>query len=195
MSAIARQSTPTTSPIEPAKVVADVIAQGMSIPAGRMMLDYERWELPKSGLFIVVGYLGDAEQIASRSAFDAATDSEIQELLNRQDVQIDLMSIIPDNSARRRRWEVPMSLTSFYAQRYAASFGVGLPRLQGRMADTTKLEPGGQLNRFTLRTPVLSTEKRNLPAGYFDSFLLSLTTGAKGSSSSATPRNIPLEVP
>jgi hypothetical protein len=102
-SSIARTTTPTTSPIEAAKVIAQVITQGMNLPKGRVMLDYERWEIPKSGLFVVVGYLGPAEQIAARSIFCHETDSEIQELLNHHEIQIDLMSIIPDYSARLRR--------------------------------------------------------------------------------------------
>ena len=192
MSPIARQSTPSTSPIEAAKVVAQCIAQGMNLPAGRVMMAYERWEIPKSGLFVVVGYLGPGEQIAARSTLEPDTDSEVQELLNQNDIQIDLMSIIPDNSARLRRWEVPMSLQSFYARNYAAGFGVGLPPLQRAMTDTTKLEPGGMLNRFTLRTPTFSIEKRTLQAGSFDSFTASLSIGQKGSSTPTT-RNIPLE--
>lgn len=194
MSPIARTSTSPTAPIESAKVVAQVIAQGMALPAGRVMLDYERWEVPKSGLFVVVGYLGPEEQIAARSVLDPASDTEVQELLNRQDVQVDLMSIVPDNSARLRRWEVPMSLNSLYARNYAARFGVGLQPLQGPMTDTSKLEPGGYLNRFTLRAAVFSIEKRTLKAGSFDSFSATLSIGAKGSSKTTT-RNIPLEAP
>lgn len=194
MSAIARTTTSPTAPIESAKVVARCIAQGMNLPAGRVMMAYERWEIPKDGLFVVVGYLGPAEQVAARSAFDPATSSEVQELLNHEEIQVDLMSIIPDDSARLRRWEVPMSLTSFYARNYASRYGVGLPPLQGPMNDTSKLEPGGYLNRFTLRTAVFSLEKRTLAAGSFDSFSATLSIGDKGSSTPTT-RTIPLEVP
>ena len=189
--AIARQSTPPTCRMEPAKVVGNIIVKGMNLKAGQLMLDYERWQIPKSGLFIVVGYLGAAEQIASRSVLDAATDSEVQELLNRQDIQIDLMSIIPDNSARLRRWEVPMSLNSLYARNYAAGFGVGLSPLQGQMTDTSKLEPGGMLNRFTLRTAVFSIESRTLSADSFNSFTAQLSVGHKGSKT-PTEKNITL---
>ncbi|MDD5301508.1 MAG: hypothetical protein PHS14_00250 [Elusimicrobia bacterium] len=194
MSPIARQSTPPTAPVEAAKVVAQCIAQGMNLPAGRVMLDYERWQVPKDGLFVVVSYLGPAEQVAARSYLDPATNSEVQELLNHHEIQVDLMSIIPDNSARLRRWEVPMSLQSFYARNYSARYGVGLPPLQGPMTDTSKLEPGGMLNRYTLRTAVFSLEKRTLPTSLFDSFTTTLTTGQKGSSKTRT-RNIPLEAP
>ena len=189
---IARTSTPTTSPIEPAKVIAQVIAKGMNMPAGRVMLDYERWQIPKSGLFVVIGYLGPAEQIAARSVLNPSTGEEIQELLNHNEIQVDLISIIPDDSARLRRWEVPMSLTSLYARNYSAGFGVGISPLQSAMTDTSKLEPGGFLNRFTLRTAVFSIEKRTLPAGYFDKFSATLAIGTKGSSKPKT-KNIPLE--
>jgi hypothetical protein len=189
---IARTTASPTAPIEPAKVVAQCIAQGMNLPAGRVMLDYERWQIPKSGLFVVVGYLGPSEQIAARSLFTASDDSETQELLNKHEIQIDLMSIIPDDSARLRRWELPMSLQSFYARNYAASFGVGLPLLQGPMTDTSKLEPGGFLNRFTLRTSVFSVESRTLAANSFNNFSAVLTTGSKGNAKPKT-KNIPLE--
>lgn len=191
---IARTSTPTTAPIESVKVVAAIIAQGMNLPAGRLMLDYERWVVPKEGLFCVVGYLGPGEQIASRSVLDPATGEEVQELLNHEEVQIDLMSIIPDDSARLRRWEVPMSLNSLYARRYAAGFGVGLQPLQSTMTDTSALEPGGYLNRFTLRAAVFSIQKRTLAAGSFNSFTAELTTATKGSSKTRK-RKITLEAP
>jgi hypothetical protein len=190
---IARTSTPTTAPIESVKVVAAIIAQGMNLPAGRVMLDYERWQVPKNGLFCVVGYLGPGEQIASRSALDPA-GNEVQELLNKEEVQIDLMSIIPDDSARLRRWEVPMSLNSLYAKRYAAGFGVGLQPLQSSMTDTSALEPGGYLNRFTLRAAVFSIQKRTLKAGSFNSFTAVLNTATKGSSKTQT-KKINLEAP
>ena len=185
-SSIARTTQTPTAPIEPAEVIAQIITQGMNLRPGRVMLDYERWEIPKSGLFVVVGYLGSAEQIAARSTFDPGTDNETQELLNHHEIQIDLMSIIPDNSARLRRWEVPMSLQSFYARNYAAGFGVGISPLQSAMTDTSKLEPGGYLNRFTLRTAVFSVEKRTLTTGSFNSFSASLTMGTKGSSKTKT---------
>lgn len=194
MSPIARQSNYPTAPIEPAKIVAQCIKQGMNLPAERIMLDYERWKIPNDGLFVVVGYLDPSEQVAARNVLDPANDSEVQELLNRHDIQVDLMSIIPDNSARLRRWEVPMSLTSFYAQNYAARYGVGLPRLQGQMIDTSKIEPGGMLNRFTLRTSVFSIEKRTLMTSSFDSFSATLSIGEKGSSKT-TKREITLEAP
>lgn len=194
MSSIARTSTSPTAPIESAKVVGQIIAHVLNLPPGRVMLDYERWEIPKSGLFVVVGYLGPGEQVAARSTLDPATDSEVQELLNRQDVQVDLMSTIPDNSARLRRWEVPMALQSFYARNYAARYGVGLPPLQGPMTDTSKLEPSGYLNRFTLRTPVFSIEKRTLATGAFDSFSATLAAAQPGSNK-LTTKKIPLEAP
>jgi hypothetical protein len=194
LSPIARSTSPITCPVEPAKVVAQCIAQGMALPAGRVMLDYERWVIPKTGLFVVVGYLGPAEQVAARAVLDPATDSEVQELLNKQEIQVDLMSIIPDDSARRRRWEVPMSLQSLYARNYAAGLGVGISPLQGPMTDTSKLEPGGMLNRFTLRTSVFSVESRTLPASSFDAFTAVLSVGQPGSRAVAK-RNISLEAP
>lgn len=194
MSPVARADVSPTSPVEPAKVVANILAQGLHLPAGRVMLDYERWEIPKDGLFVVVGYLGPGEQIAAQSFFDPVAQTEVQELYNKLELQIDLMSIIPDNAARLRRWEVPMALQSFYARHYAAGFGVGLAPLQGAMTDTSALEPGGYLNRFTLRAPVFAVEKRVLPTGYFDAFAAALTTATPNAPAPA-PRNIPLEAP
>ena len=194
MSPIARTTTPPTARIEPITAIATVLAKGMNLPAGRIMIDYERWQIPKDGLFLVVGYLGEGVQVAARSLFDPASDSEVQETLIQQDVQIDLMSIIPDNSARLRRWEVPMSLNSFYSRNYCAAYGIGLPPQIKPMADTSKLEPGGYLNRFTTRVPVFSVEGRALPAGYFDTFAVDLTIAQVGSSETTT-RDIPLEEP
>lgn len=176
---IARTTRPTTSPIEPAVAVATVLQQGLNLQAGQVMLDYERWEIPSEGLFVVVGYIGPSEQIAARSVLDG-DGNETQDLLNRHDVQIDLMSIIPDNSARLRRWEVPMALQSIYARQFCGQYGIGLQPLQSAMTDTTRLEPGGQLNRFTLRAAVFSAESRTLTPAYFDSFSATLGVGQLG---------------
>lgn len=190
MSPIARTSTPTTSRIEPAKVVAQIIAHGMDLKPGQVMLDYERWVIPPEGLFVVVGYLGPSQQVAAQSVLDQAGNEE-QNLLNQHHVQVDLMSIIPDNSARLRRWEVPMSLNSIYARNYAASFGVGIQPLQSDMTDTTKLEAGGQLNRFTLRAVVFSSETRTLTPAFFDQFKATLTVASPAEAEK--PKQIPLE--
>ncbi len=194
MSPIARTVAPITSSIEPAVVVGNIIAQGMNLPPGRVMMTYERVKIPSSGLFIAVGYLGPSEQIAARSIFDAASDSEVQELLNKHDVQIDIMSIIPDNSARLRRWEIPMSLNSLWARNYAAGVGVGLQPLQGSMTDTSGLEAGGYINRYTTRAVVFAVESRTLPAGSFNKFHVALTSAQAGSSATKT-KTIPMEEP
>jgi hypothetical protein len=178
---IPRTTTPTTSKIEVAVAVATVIQKGMNLPKGRVMLDYERWEIPKDGLFCVVGYLGPTEQMAARSVLDEA-GNEVQEQINLDHVQIDLMSIIPDNSAVLRRREVSMSLDSIYSRNFMAANGIGLQPLQESMTDTSSLEPGGYLNRFTLRAKAFSTDSRTLTAAFFDKFSASLVTGSPAGS-------------
>jgi len=171
---IARNSTPTTTTIEPLKAVCNLLANQLNLPAGRMMIDYERWQVPNEGLFCVAGYLGPSETIGAVSYLDTATDEEVDQVAMVHHIQIDFMSIIPDDSARLRKEEVLMALRSFYAKRYLSSVGVGMAWISGEMTDTTYLEAKNYINRYTTRCSVNALHTKRQSASSFDTFSATL---------------------
>jgi hypothetical protein len=173
--AIARNSTTTTIAIEPLKAIAQVISNQMGLPEGRCWADYERNKIPPEGLFCVVSSLAPSETISAVDYFDAETNQEVQQLCMLHHLQIDLASIIPDNSARLRKEEVLMALRSFYSMNYLAKNGLGLSWIQSNLTDTSKVEGANYLNRYTTTCSVNALHTKSQAASYFDTFSAVLT--------------------
>jgi hypothetical protein len=176
---IARNSTPTTTAIEPIKAVANVIQNQLNLPDGRVFIDYERFKIPPEGLFCVVSYLKPSETVSSADYFDNSLDQEVQELTMFHHIQIDLMSLIPDNSARLRKEEVLMALHSFYGGNYFAKNGFGVSWIQSDVLDTSVLEGKNYLNRYTTSCTLTSLHSKSQSSSYFDNFSATLSVNGK----------------
>jgi len=168
-------NTPTTSPREPIKVVADILASELGLDPAHIAMDYQKYDIPNNGLFIVLGYLGPTAIISNQNYFDSALESEVQETVVQHRIQIDLMSMAPDNSARIRKEEIPMALRSFYSERLQAKYGIGINWNTSDISDVTALEETAMLNRFSMRTFVNALHRKVKATPFFDTFPISLS--------------------
>ncbi|MDE2019614.1 MAG: hypothetical protein KGJ13_04685 [Patescibacteria group bacterium] len=166
---------PTTSVREPVKVIADILASELDLDDQHIAMAYQKYDIPNDGLFVVLGYLGPSSVVANQNYFDSAINSEVQETLMLHRIQIDLMSMAPDNSARIRKEEIPMALRSFYSQRLQSQYKIGVYWNTGDFADTTSLEETAMLNRYTMRVFVNALHRKVKTTPYLDNFPISVT--------------------
>lgn len=169
------KNTPTTSAIEPVKVVAAILQEQMALTDRQISLSYQDYSIPDNGLFVVLGYIGPTETIANQSYFDATNDQEVQEVSVRHTIQIELMSMAPDNSARIRKEEVLLALRSFHSQREQGKNLLGIAWLQSDFVDASAQEGTTMLNRYITTCAVNALHRRVIAADSFVNFPVELT--------------------
>lgn len=173
-------NTPTTSKIEPLKVILGIVAYGMGLKQPQWATAYQDYEIPATGLFLVGGYLGPTEVIANQSYLDTVTDSEIQEVSVQHMIQLELMSMAPDNSARIRKEEIFMALRSSYAIQQADINLLGISWNPSPLSDASHVEGTVMLNRYVTTVTVNALHRKVIAAGSFGEFPIELVTAAPG---------------
>lgn len=180
MSPVATRNTPTTSAVEPLKVICNIIQSEMNLTAAQIATAYQDYKIPSDGLFVVAGYLGPTELIASQGYFDTATNEEVQEVSVKHTIQIDIMSMAPDNSARIRKEELAMALRSFYSQKQQDINLIGIAWLQSDFTDASQQEGTTMLNRYVTTCAVNALHRKTKTAGYLSNFPMELVVDAPG---------------
>lgn len=170
----ATANTPTTSKIEPIKVIADILQSEMGLESAQISTAYQNYEIPANGLFVMVGYLGPSEQISNQGYFDPTQNNEVQETVYKHMIQIEIMSMAPDNSARIRKEEVGMALRSFYSQKKQDQNFIGISWIQSDITDATDVEETAMLNRYIILCAVNALHRKVKTAGYLDAFPIQL---------------------
>ena len=153
---------------EPIKVLADVIQEEMSLADGQIMLAYEKWEIPKNpGMYVALNYVS-SKPIGQRNYFDPTTSIEEQSSTVHHVIQIDVMSF--DSSARMRKEEIFMALTSMFSQQAQEENNLQIAMIPSDFVNTSSLEETKIMNRFTMTIAVTSTSRKVKKADYFDQF-------------------------
>jgi hypothetical protein len=178
MSPVATHNTPTTSAKEPLKVICDILQSEMGLTAKQIATAYQDYKIPADGLFVVAGYLGPTEIIASQGYLDTATNEEVQEVVVRHMIQIDLMSMAPDNSARIRKEEIALALRSFYSLKEQDLNNIGIAWLLSDFIDASAPEGTTMLNRYVTTCAVTALHRKVKTAGYLDGFAIDLNVAA-----------------
>lgn len=176
----ATTNTPTTSKVEPLKVVLGIVAQQMGLAPKQWATAYQDYSIPPVGLFLVGGYLGPTEIVSNQGYFDAAADAEVQEVSVAHLVQLELMSMAPDNSARIRKEEIFLALKSFYSQRQQEINFLGIAWNPSPLVDASQQEGTVMLNRYVTTVAVNALHRKVIAAGSLDAFAINLTTVAPG---------------
>lgn len=157
---------------EPIKILADIIATEMGLDAGAVMLDYQKWNVPKTdGLYVNLRYLGPGRVVANVN--ECVPDgsgglTEVQSCTLQHLIQIEMKSY--DASARMRQAEMEMSLTSVYAQGLMELYSVQIARNPGPPVDDSRDEGSGWLTSYAYVVPVFSVQAKSKPAAYYDAF-------------------------
>jgi len=94
--------------------------------------------------------------------------------LNEQrQMQVDVYS--KNNEARQRFWEVQASLTSTYSQQLQDKYQFRISKMSNTF-NTSGLEGGSDINRFTIRFNCLSWHEKVMPIDYYDTFRTQAST-------------------
>lgn len=176
--------------IEPIKVVADILQEEMGLAKGQIMLAYQQYEIPKTpGLYVVLDYLSSKPISASNAVVPTNTGmDEQQSVTMRHEIQIDILSF--DSSARTRKEEVLMALSSVYSQQQQQANSLQIARLSQAFINTASLEETKYLNRFTISIAVTALHsKLKGTADYYDDFTTQFQTELSDEPTEADPQN------
>lgn len=110
---------------------------------------------------------------SNRSEFKEIVNStgstfvEIQDVNERRMMQVDVYS--RNNDARERFWEVSMALKSTYAQQQMDLYNFKIGTITNSQ-NTSGLDGGSDINRFTITFNVLTHQQKQKPIDYYDKF-------------------------
>jgi hypothetical protein len=156
---------------EPIKVIADILASELALPAGQIMLAYEEWDIESTpGLFISLAYIG--EKVLANNNYAEADNVggfiETQEVVMRHEIQIDMMSF--DDSARLKKEQVVAALHSVAAQQAMDENKISIARIPSGFVNTSNLEESRMLNRFTITISVSALHSFTKTPPYYNTF-------------------------
>jgi hypothetical protein len=159
---------------EPLKIIGDILVEELSLTPGHIMLGFEKWPIPKEGLYIALAYLNPIKIIANNNYSisngpnpdDGMT--EVQELVARYLIQIDAMSF--DNSARTRKEEIAQALHSVFSQQQQEINSVHLGRIPPFFNDMSSLEETAFLKRYTITVSMTALSRKQKTVSYYSDF-------------------------
>ena len=171
MTALATGTTPTTTVIEPIKVIADIFQTELSLVTGKVMLENQKVFITGEGLHIVLQYVAPSKPIGGHQGLitvDGVT-CEIQETSFLHQIQVDLYSY--DGTARARKEEVMMALGSIYSQQKQGENFIQIARNIAPFNDVSTLEGTARLNRFVTTIAVTALHRKvKATTQYYDTF-------------------------
>lgn len=95
------------------------------------------------------------------------TFTEIQDINESRMMQVDVYS--RNNDARERFWEVSMALQSTYAAQQMDLYNFKIGTMTTSQ-NTSGLDGGSDINRFTITFNVLTHQQKQKPVDYYDKF-------------------------
>ena len=114
---------------------------------------------------------------SNRSEFKTTTETttttqttsfvEIQDINERRMMQVDVYS--RNNDARERFWEVSMALRSVYTEQQMDLYNFKIGTMTTSQ-NTSGLDGGSDINRFTITFNVLTHQQKQKPVDYYDKF-------------------------
>lgn len=149
--------------------IVSIITNQLGLDTNHCWIASQNRKIPAQAqeLFCVVGS-SFFKPISSKSRFNTETNTEIQEVYGRADIQIDLFS--RNNDARIRRDEVLMALNSFYSANVQDEGCFRIFELPTFWHNTSYLEGSSSINRFTLIVPTMVWKTKEIVFDYYDKF-------------------------
>lgn len=149
--------------------IVDIIRNEMSLNQQNIWIHSQNRKIPPQSqeLYVTVGCV-DFLPISSKSRFNPDNDTEIQTVYGRASVQIDILS--RSREARIRRAELLMALNSYYSKEIQDKFQFRIFELPQRFINTSSLEGGSEINRFSLVIRAMISEDKVKTTSYYDTF-------------------------
>lgn len=160
--------------------MVDIIRNEMGLDQQHIWIQAQNRKIPpqSDNLYCIVGCV-DFTPISSKSIFkpflnenNEEIQGEEQIVYGRAIVQIDLLS--RSNEARIRRAEVLMALNSYYSKNLQCEKHFRIFELSQSFINTSNLEGGSDINRFTIRIPAMISETKIKATDYYDTFQASI---------------------
>lgn len=157
--------------------IVDIIRKELNLSQQNIWIHSQNRKIPPESqeLYCTVGCV-DFIPISSKSYFkftEAIQDNpefgeEIQVVYGRAAVQIDLLS--RSNESRIRRAELLMALNSYYSKSMQEKYQFRIFELPSRFINTSGLEGGSEINRFSLIIRAMISEEKVKNSDYYDTF-------------------------
>jgi hypothetical protein len=149
--------------------IVDIIRKEMDLNQQNIWIHSQNRKIPPQSqeLYVTVGCV-DFLPISSKSRFNPANDTEIQTVYGRASVQIDILS--RSREARIRRAELLMALNSYYSKEIQDRYQFRIFELPQRFINTSSLEGGSEINRFSLVIRAMISEDKVKTTSYYDTF-------------------------
>lgn len=167
--------------------IVDIIRKEMNLNQQNIWIHSQNRKIPPQSqeLYVTVGCV-DFLPISSKSRFkmvDATQTepeygTEIQTVYGRASVQIDILS--RSREARIRRAELLMALNSYYSKEVQDKKQFRIFELPARFINTSSLEGGSEINRFSLIIRAMISEDKVKETDYYDTFNAKIWAEGKG---------------
>lgn len=147
----------------------DIIRKEMALNQQNIWIHSQNRKIPPQSqeLYVTVGCV-DFLPISSKSIFNPDNDTEVQTVYGRASVQIDILS--RSREARIRRAELLMALNSYYSKEIQDKYQFRIFELPQRFINTSSLEGGSEINRFSLVIRAMISEDKVKTTSYYDTF-------------------------
>lgn len=149
--------------------IVDIIRTEMGLSQQNIWIHSQNRKIPPQSqeLYVTVGCV-DFLPISSKSRYDSEKDDEIQTVYGRASVQVDILS--RSLEARQRRAELLMALNSFYSKEVQDKKQFRIFELPQRFINTSSLEGGSEINRFSLIIRAMISQDKVKSTEYYDTF-------------------------
>lgn len=161
--------------------IVDIIRKEMGLSQQNIWIHSQNRKIPPQSqeLYVTVGCV-DFLPISSKSTFKMvdATQTEpeygeeTQTVYGRASVQIDILS--RSLEARQRRAELLMALNSYYSKEVQDKKQFRIFELPQSFINTSSLEGGSEINRFSLIIRAMISEDKVKKTSYYDTFNASI---------------------
>ncbi len=136
------------------QIIVNILQTEMDLPVNNVWLMNQNRKIAiDEQLYIAVGMVDS--QVISNTNTPYSTEegvSELQQVLTRDNIQIDLLS--KSNSALTRRWEVLAALKSVYSEQQQEENEFSIFGIPSVFVNSSSAEGGSQINRFTITVAV-----------------------------------------
>lgn len=149
--------------------IVDIIRTEMGLNQQNIWIHSQNRKIPPQSmeLYVTVGCV-DFLPISSKSQYNPDEDTEVQTVYGRASVQIDILS--RSLEARQRRAELLMALNSFYSKEIQDKHQFRIFELPSRFINTSSLEGGSEINRFSLIIRAMISQDKVKSSAYYDKF-------------------------
>ena len=159
-------------PIEPIKVVANILQQQLALKDDQVLLYNQKFDIPADErMYVVLAFLG-SKTFATKTEYvnDPLSGSLVEtQTTNRQEIySVRIRSW--SSEARQRNWEISPALKSDFAQQQMEQASMSIGYLPTSMNDISRLEGTKILNEYALTIRALVAYSKTAPVDYFDQF-------------------------